>query len=67
MPSAFELLSNIGITSYQMVVIKNTDNDPVGFVSVQWCEGHKMTTDEKELYRLAAFVEEHILADISTK
>lgn len=65
MPSAYELITNLGVTSYQMVVIKNQDNDPVGFISVQWCEGHKMTTDEKELYRLAAFVEERILADIN--
>lgn len=65
MPSAYELMTNIGVTSYQMVVIKNINNDPVGFVCVQWCGGHKMTTDEKEVYRLAAFVEEHILADIN--
>lgn len=64
MPATYGIRKDLGITSYQDLVIKNTNGEPVGFIAVQWCNGKKMCSDDKELYRLAAFVEEHILADI---
>ncbi len=64
MPATYELRKNLGVTSYQDLVIKNKLGEPVGFIAVQWCNGRKMCSDDKEIYRLAAFVEEHILAEI---
>lgn len=63
MPATYGLRKDIGVTSYQDLVIKNTQGEPVGFVAVQWCDGKKMCSNDKELYRLGVFVEEHILAE----
>lgn len=64
MPATYQLRKSLSITSYQDLVIKNTKGEPVGFIAVQWCDGKKMCSDDKELYKLAAFVEEHILTEI---
>ena len=64
MPATYQLRKSLNITSYQDLVIKNAKGEPVGFIAVQWCDNKKMCSDDKELYKLAAFVEEHILTEI---
>ena len=64
MPATYSLMQSNGVSGYQKLVIKNTLSEPVGFISVQWCEGHKPHSNDKELYRLAAFVEERILSEL---
>lgn len=64
MPSTYSLQKSIGVSAYQNLIIKNDNNEPVGFVSIQWCNGNKMNSDDKELYRLAAYVEERIINEV---
>ena len=64
MPSTYSVKKEAGITSFQDLVIKNHKNEPVGFIAVHWCNGKKMYTDDRELLRLATFVEEHLLPEL---
>lgn len=64
MPSTYSVKKEAEITSFQDLVIKNSKNEPVGFIAVHWCNGKKMYTDDRELLRLATYVEEHLLPEL---
>ena len=64
MPATYEIKKSIDISSFQDLIIRNGENEPVGFIEVQWCKGSKMKTDDRELYRLATYVEERILSEM---
>lgn len=63
MPASYNIKKDIGVVSFQDLIIRNTENEPVGFIEVEWCGKHKMITDDRELYRLATYVEEQILKE----
>ena len=63
MPATYDLKVSQNIEAYTIVVIKNKENEPVGFIDVQWSDRRKITNNDAELYKLAAFVEEKILND----
>ena len=63
MPATYSIKKEAGITSFQDLIIRNGKNEPVGFIAVHWCNGKKMCSNDGELYRLAAFVEERILRE----
>lgn len=64
MPATYSIKKEAGITSFQDLIIRNEKNEPVGFIAIHWCNGKKMCSNDAELYRLAAYVEEHILSEI---
>ncbi len=67
MPATYGLSKDINITSYQNLVIRNGKEEPVGFLAVHWCNGQQMTYNDRELYRLGAFIEEHIITENDKK
>jgi hypothetical protein len=64
MPSTYSIKKSANITSFQDLVIRNDKKEPVGFIAVHWCNGKKMTSNDRELLRLATFVEEKILSEL---
>ena len=61
MPASYGMRRAAKVTSYQDLVIKNGAGEPVGFINVSWCDNRKMCSNDMELYRLAAYVEERIV------
>lgn len=61
MPSTYNLMTNNEAEAYTDMTLKNLDDEPVGFIEVQWKDKDKFTKDDKELYRLAAYIEEKII------
>lgn len=57
MPSTYAFKSNMGIKSFYDVVIRNEDNEPVGFVAVQFCEKEIDTINKDAVKKFAWFVE----------
>lgn len=57
MPSTYELKKNIDVKSFYSNIIKNMDGDPVGFVSIQFCQ-NEYKIDEKEVANFIGFLEE---------
>lgn len=55
----FKCLQNVG--AYIDVAIQNKQKEPVGFIEVQWTDANNFKSNEYELLRLAAFIEESIL------
>lgn len=67
MPSTYSLKSSHSVQAYTDLVIRNEKNEPVGFIGVQWCNKEKKVHCDMELYRLAAYLEEKLLANIDKK
>ena len=61
MPSTYSLKHSQSVQAYTDLVIRNRENEPVGFIGVQWCDKTRKMHCDTELYRLAAFIEEKIL------
>ena len=61
MPSTYNLMMDNEAEAYTDMTLKNLDDEPVGFIEVQWKDKDKFTKDDKELYRLAAYIEEKII------
>lgn len=64
MPATYNLKFSQNVKAFTNVVIINRQNEPVGFIEVQWFDKKKFTENEHELLRLAAFIEENILINL---
>lgn len=61
MPASYNFKNSQDIKAYIDVAIQNKQKEPVGFIEVQWTDLNNFKTNEHELLRLAAFIEESIL------
>lgn len=62
MPSTYQLKKNQGINSFYDIVLNNKDDEPIGFLAVQFVK-NKYSIDEKskqEILRLKFFIEEQL-------
>ena len=69
MPSTYQLKKNQGINSFYDIVLNNKDDEPIGFLAVQFVK-NKYSIDEKskqEILRLKFFIEEQLEDMINEK
>lgn len=62
MPSTYQLKKNQGINSFYDIVLNNKNEEPIGFLAVQFVK-NKYSIDEKskqEILRLKFFIEEQL-------
>lgn len=62
MPSTYQLKKSQGIISFYDIVLNNKENEPIGFLAVQYVK-NKYSIDEKgkeEILRLKFFIEEQL-------
>lgn len=57
MPSTYSLKHGMNVTSFYDVIICNSDNEPVGFVAVQYCDGKVHAVNKDAVKKFAWFVE----------
>lgn len=57
MTSTYNFKKSMGIKSFYDIVIHNEDNEPVGFVAVQYCHKKSKLINEDVLKKFAWFVE----------
>ena len=63
MPATYELKKRQNIESFYDVILNNNDNEPVGFLAIQYSSKNKVnfTEDEKEqIIKTKFFVEENL-------
>lgn len=62
MPSTYQLKKSQGITSFYDIILVNKENEPIGFLAVQFVK-NKYSIDEygkQEILRLKFFIEEQL-------
>ena len=62
MPATYQLKKSQGIKSFFDIIIKNKNDEPIGFLAVQFCKNNH-NVKEDEILRFVGFLEE-ILSDI---
>ena len=62
MPATYQLKKSQGIKSFFDIIIKNKNDEPIGFLAIQFCKNNH-NVKEDEILRFVGFLEE-ILSDI---
>lgn len=61
MPATYNLKKAQNVAAYIDTVLLNKEKEPVGYIEVQWFDKKQFKKDERELLRLATFIEDNIV------
>lgn len=70
MPATYELKKDQKVASFFDVILNNKNNEPIGFLAIQYCNKNKVsfTTSEKtEILRLKFFIEDNLEKMVAQK
>lgn len=70
MPATYALKKDQNVTSFFDVILNNKNNEPIGFLAIQYCDKNKVsfTTSEKtEILRLKFFIEDNLEKMVAQK
>ena len=70
MPATYALKKDQNVASFFDVILNNKNNEPIGFLAIQYCDKNKVsfTTSEKtEILRLKFFIEDNLEKMVAQK
>ncbi len=64
MPSTYSFKKSMGISSFYDVVITNQNNEPIGFVAVQFCDGKEHKVNKNAVKKFAWYIENKLFEHV---